>query len=484
MGPWTAALAMKARISMHGSYGLRANRSGAAGGLKAQFRFSDGAGAAARALLIQLTDRHAEELVRCFYEVFLADAEAAPFLNSAIVHERLAKSLHRWLGELVACDVAADQAAFDAQQRKIGEVHARIKVPIHLVIDGVNMLKIQLAAHIARAGAEPETALAAVVLLNHLADYAMYRMSEAYVQGVKRSVRMDEAYRLFALGQDASIERESQRAALMEWSQSIFLAVLAGRAGEIPLLPISQSHFGLWVRHRGALMFAGMPPLAEIELLMQRIDTDTLPGIVALGPDDREAMAGAIAQLSEIVEQIKYQFVALFQGASHLSGGRDALTQMLNRRFMPAILSQEVSYAAESKLPLSLIMIDIDHFKEINDSRGHPAGDVVIREVAEIVLRNVRASDFAFRYGGEEFLLALVETSGEAAAKAAERIRRDVEAAVLTLPDGSTLRATVSIGVADFSGHPDHEFLIQRADAALYLAKEGGRNRVHRDSEA
>jgi diguanylate cyclase len=468
---------------MHGSHDLRTESLGAAGGLKAQFRFADGVEVKARALLVQLTARHADELVRCFYEVFLADAEAAPFLSSEIVHERLAKSLQRWLGELVACDVTADQEAFDAQQRKIGEVHARIKVPIHLVIDGVNVLKVQLVGHITRAAEEPETSLAAVVMLNHLADYAMYRMSEAYVQGVKRSVRMDEAYRLFALGQDASIERESQRAALMEWSQSIFLAVLAGRAGEVPLLPISQSHFGLWVRHRGAMMFAGMPPLAQIEVLMQRIDTEILPSIVALGPDAREEMASAVAQLSELVEQIKYQFVALFHGASHISGGRDALTQMLNRRFMPAILSQEVSFASESNLPLSLLMIDIDHFKAINDSRGHPAGDVVIREVADVVMRNVRASDFAFRYGGEEFLLALVETGGEPAAKVAERIRRDVESTVLTLSDGSTLRITVSIGVADFSGHPDHEFLIQRADAALYLAKEGGRNRVHRYSE-
>jgi len=471
---------------MNVAAGAGAEEARRSGGLKSRYRFGAGIETQARALLSALTEEHAEELVATFYQAFLADSQAASFLSSELVHARLGRSLRDWLKELVAFDIAGDPAAFDAHQRRIGEVHARIKIPIHLVLDGVNLLKGQITELIARGQHDPEIALAAVVILNHLADYAMASMSEAYVLGIKRSVRVDEAFRLFALGQDVSIERESQRAALMEWSQSIFLAVLAGPAGEVVLDPIAQSNFGLCMRHRAGMMFAGMSSLAKIEALMQRIDGELLLRLASLPTGEWGAMTACIGELNEAIEQIRYHFIALFQSASHVSSGRDALTQMLNRRFMPAILSQEVTFASEGGVPLSLLMIDIDHFKAINDGRGHPAGDAVIREVADIVLQNVRASDFAFRYGGEEFLLALVETPLATAMTIAERIRIEVAGKAIALPDGSTLTATISIGVASFRGHPDHEFLLQRADRALYLAKESGRNQVQscNDGEA
>src|SRR5690606_6924912 len=118
------------------------------------------------------------------------------------------------------------------------------------------------------------------------------------------------------------------------------------------------------------------------------------------------------------------------------------------------------------------------HFKQINDRWGHSAGDLVLRQVAEVILDTVRLSDFVFRYGGEEFLVALIETDVKQGCEVAERIRNELRSRELRLPDGATFAVTASIGLAAYEGHPDYVYLIDAADRALYRAKEAGRNRT------
>src|SRR5262249_24253931 len=146
------------------------------------------------------------------------------------------------------------------------------------------------------------------------------------------------------------------------------------------------------------------------------------------------------------------------------------------RRFLPSILGREVALANSEKTPLTLLMIDVDHFKKINDGWGHSAGDFVLRQMAETIAGNTRACDYVFRYGGEEFLVALVETDLDKGYAIAERIRTAFESADLQVADGQTIRATLSIGIAAHQGHPDFQQLIDAADKAMYEAKSGGRN--------
>ena len=122
-------------------------------------------------------------------------------------------------------------------------------------------------------------------------------------------------------------------------------------------------------------------------------------------------------------------------------------------------------------------MADIDHFKFINDTCGHQAGDEILRRVAAVFLKQCRDPDFPTRYGGEEFAVLLPSTGIEGAAKLAERCRREIEDLVLDV-DGNTLEATASFGVADANGLASLDILIEQADAALYRAKRAGRNRV------
>jgi diguanylate cyclase (GGDEF)-like protein/PAS domain S-box-containing protein len=151
----------------------------------------------------------------------------------------------------------------------------------------------------------------------------------------------------------------------------------------------------------------------------------------------------------------------------------DGLTGLKNHRSFQERLSEEVARAHRNETPLSVIMLDVDWFKQYNDSYGHPAGDRVLKQVAEILQRNARQTDLVARYGGEEFVLILPHTDIAGAAALAERIRADIAA------NAWNLRAvTASLGVAEVLPEDTPATLLARADASLYRAKSTGRNAV------
>jgi len=159
---------------------------------------------------------------------------------------------------------------------------------------------------------------------------------------------------------------------------------------------------------------------------------------------------------------------------------RDGLTGLYNHRTFYALLGDELARAQRFERPLSLLLLDIDHFKRVNDTRGHLAGDAALRGLGELLGREARAIDRVCRYGGEEIVLILPETDPDAAVRFAERLRAAVEAQPFDA-NSEPIRMTVSIGVASFPAHADGaEALVASADAAMYAAKQGGRNRVVR----
>jgi diguanylate cyclase (GGDEF)-like protein len=156
----------------------------------------------------------------------------------------------------------------------------------------------------------------------------------------------------------------------------------------------------------------------------------------------------------------------------------DTLTQLPNRRNGLDFLASEWLFARTSGAPLACLMLDIDHFKRVNDDYGHAAGDSVLRQLAEILRRASRSEDMVFRYGGEEFAAILTNATLRIALQIGERIRVLVERGQFTW-EGKRIPVTLSVGAAIATGtEPDCLFLIQAADAALYKAKESGRNRV------
>ena len=156
----------------------------------------------------------------------------------------------------------------------------------------------------------------------------------------------------------------------------------------------------------------------------------------------------------------------------------DALTGLNNRRYMVGQLADFVRGAHRGAGPVSLLMIDIDHFKAVNDGFGHDAGDEVLSEFAVRLATNVRAVDLPCRMGGEEFVVVMPDTGLEDAHRIADRIRRDVAAAPFKIMSGDQLLITVSIGVATTQAGDTPESLMKRADEGVYEAKSAGRNRV------
>ena len=157
---------------------------------------------------------------------------------------------------------------------------------------------------------------------------------------------------------------------------------------------------------------------------------------------------------------------------------RDPLTNLYNRRFMEETLSLEIHRARRANSSVSLIMMDIDHFKSVNDQFGHKTGDFVLESLGQMLLKNTRKSDIACRYGGEEFLIVLPGSTQEDAAKRAEQFRANFESIQIS-GKGIITNSTLSIGVACFPDHGDDgEQVLNRADEALYQAKDAGRNCV------
>lgn len=158
---------------------------------------------------------------------------------------------------------------------------------------------------------------------------------------------------------------------------------------------------------------------------------------------------------------------------------RDPLTGLFNRRYMEETVERILHGAARKHRPVSLVMLDVDHFKHFNDTHGHEAGDVVLREVAAALQNNIRGEDVACRYGGEEFVLIMVESSAETAIQRAEQIREEVKRVVVQHHGRSLGAVTVSLGVAGFPEDAQTlDDLLRAADQALYRAKAQGRDRV------
>jgi len=231
-----------------------------------------------------------------------------------------------------------------------------------------------------------------------------------------------------------------------------------------------------------------MPELNGIELLKEiKGEFEDLPIVVLTGKGDiTTAVAAMQAGASDFISKpVEGAFLDLrIQRAVELERTRrlvklDSLTGLYNHRFFQDRLTEEIRRSERYERSLSLLLMDIDHFKEVNDTHGHPAGDSVLRVVSRLLLESSRVEDIVARYGGEEFAVILPETTSAGAEIFASRVQRDFESSRIVereLPRG--IKITVSIGVADSKRGCTSAALLEAADQALYRAKREGRNRI------
>ena len=190
----------------------------------------------------------------------------------------------------------------------------------------------------------------------------------------------------------------------------------------------------------------------------------------------RDELGELATMFNAMAEKLEQNQKMLYELATH-----DGLTGLYNHNTFDTLLADELARAQRFQRPLSLLLLDIDHFKRVNDTHGHQAGDAVLRGLSELLRREARAIDRVCRYGGEEITVILPETDPDAAANIAERMRAAVEAQPFDVDAGAPLHITISIGVASWPMPGDDAgTLVAAADAALYDAKRSGRNRISR----
>jgi diguanylate cyclase len=433
-----------------------------------------GTAPATRSTVAALVQRHADVLARRFYRVMMDYPGAADFLSHQIVEAKLHMSMQHWLNELFSAWDDEKLSALIARQRNIGEIHARVRLPLHLVTHGARNFKHWIWEYLIEAeDLQERQRLHAVVYVNDIIDLAIEAMSTAFVSNADRTARSEEAYRLHTLSQDLAVDRERQRASLLEWAQQVMYALHRSPGGQIPKL--GSSEFGLWLTHKALFTFEGASEINHIKTLSERLDSQVIPLFAA--NLDHDQISGLLADLEDGLSQIKFMLNTLFDRHLEVEKGRDVLTRLLNRQFLASVMMREIELAKRTQREFAALMIDVDHFKRINDEYGHDAGDSALQQISSVTLNSVRAGDFVFRYGGEEILIILVDIDQERAEAAAEQIRVRIENTELLFSLGRAQSVTVSIGGALFDGHPDYRYLIARADTALYQAKNAGRNR-------
>lgn len=246
--------------------------------------------------------------------------------------------------------------------------------------------------------------------------------------------------------------------------------VLIGRDDDLtislPLSTISRRHARLFTRD-GIHFIEDLGSTNGTAVNDQRVDAAT-----QLRNGDLIKCGGAVLKFIE-----GGNLEALYHEEIHRLAVTDGLTQIANKRYLTDFLEREIARATRHARPLSLALLDVDHFKKLNDRCGHLFGDRVLQGIAASIARQVRRDELVARYGGEEFAVVLPETSLEEATAFADRIRSAVEAEPFD-HEGSCVHATVSIGVAALRADETMASLIGRADAAMYRAKNEGRNRV------
>ena len=326
---------------------------------------------------------------------------------------------------------------------------------------GARILKNEIALRLRASDLDGMAASVATQYVCNLFDLAIEQMSRAFMRDVNRGARNDEAYRLFALGQNISTERERQRAALLEWSQAVLIG-LHYRAPEQVLPRLAASEFGLWLHHKGGVLFESAPALRQIMEAVARLDDVVLPGLMR-GAEGQGAMPDLVRELQELVARIKHLLNGLFDMVAEIESGSDPLTNVLNRRFLPSVIGREIAIATRQHSAFSVLLLDIDHFKSINDQYGHSGGDQVLRQFAEVVHQACRSSDFVFRYGGEEFLVVLVDTGLEAAMPVAQKLGAEIR------------RHAFGVGGRQSEDHGQHRRGLVRRPSRLRLPDRAGR---------
>ena len=360
-------------------------------------------------------------------------------------------------------------------QEQIGIVHGRIDLPTSFVNYGMYLIK-EYSSRVLRESVLGVDELAnALIIMNKIFDIGLSLMSESYQGSLVFNEKEAQAFKLQCSTHNLAFDCEKLRTSLANWMRELLLSIHQENFNISDTSTVRYSDFGLWVTHKAKLFLSN----SQYESLAQLLNNmDDAMILLIKEFKQAEKRKESLMTLNISVSKTLWILDDIAREIIDKDNGRDTLTRLFNRRYLETVLRHETDCSLKNDLIFGLIVLDIDYFKKINDNFGHDNGDEVLAQLANILTHEVRAGDFVFRLGGEEFLIILSDITEKVLAKVAEKIRLAVEHSKFFLKDGQELQVTVSAGVAIHDGHPDFQRTLKRADEALYEAKRTGRNRV------
>lgn len=429
--------------------------------------------------LFDVVAPHSGQIAKNFYRQMLANSQAANFLNHDDVKKRLTSSLAAWIESLfVRRDTYQDLEGYKAYQLKIGHIHCKIGLPVSLVNYGMFVIKQDVLNLLVKAALNPHTydCGAIMILANQILDVALQLINESYEQNLIISEKDSQAFKIQFSTHHLAFDCERLRASLSDWMRDLLLSIEHQSFDKYRLSSVRQSNFGLWLTHKAKLFLSNRQELASLIGLLDDMD-ETMHLLQECLADDVQRQA-QLSHLNALVTEASWILGQVAKDIFDQDNGRDALTRLFNRRYLDTVMRHETESSLTMGVVFGVLAIDIDYFKKVNDAYGHDNGDRVLAQFAQILTHEVRAGDFVFRLGGEEFLIILGDVNEHMAKSVAEKIRLTVASTAFHLSDGAKMALTVSMGTAIHDGHPDFQRTIKLADDALYLAKQQGRNRV------
>ena len=417
-------------------------------------------------------------IVRDFYEQLRADPDIAGFFDHDVVEDRLSWVMRLWLTELFFYPRDSDDVEkLIERQVEVGKRHSVVNVPLSAMQAAVAELKRALFKRLIGVGMEPARLTEAILYVNEMVDWAIGVINRTCVRDMLADVRDQQTLKLQIFNVDMALQTESLRSSLYDWHRQV-LRLLYDDGVALECFPaLRRTNLGLWILHKGDLMLPDTLEICQLKHIVEQIDGHVRHAVNCRDAAPARDLRAALTVIDQYVNSAAAILGTISDRMLTLEGGRDPLTKLFNRRFLRTILQREVKLSVGSGDRFAAIMLDIDHFKHINDRYGHTAGDSVLRQFSELLSATVRAGDFVFRYGGEEFLIIVASVDPESVRVVAEKICSVVRKHRFQLLDEAGHVITASLGVALHDGHPDYGRVIDQADCALLKAKESGRNR-------
>lgn len=427
----------------------------------------------------QFLEPELETIVDSFYDELTQVPEIASILQHSIVQKNLKGSIRKWIQDFFKPRSPEDIQLLVDRQAEIGQLHANINVNLNYFTHGISIMKREIFSRFSDNLESPKDVEKAFLITGQLFDILVSIISEAYFSNEIIHETNELSLKMKGITQNTAIECERLRSLLLDWVRRSLSFLYRTHDISLEKLPkLENSNFGLWVIYKSELLSHTLNVSVELKRHIRKIDDSFIDAARFRSGNNQEQFFESVDRLNEDVSKASWFISTIVDQALEIDTGTDSLTRLFNRRYLDTICRRHTDISMKQGHPFSILMIDIDHFKQVNDSYGHDAGDSVLKQFSELLLLSVRTSDFIFRTGGEEFLVILGNANKESAYFIAEKIRLKCEEYLFKLPFNKQIQKTCSIGMSTFSGHPDYKRMLKLADTALYEAKESGRNQI------